>query len=54
MMDEDAEIVTVVAGEDATSEEIDALVAYIEENYDAEVDLHQGDQPVYSFVLGVE
>ncbi len=54
MMDEDAEIVTVVAGEDASAEEIDALVAYIEENYDAEVDLHQGDQPVYSFVLGVE
>lgn len=54
MMDEDAEIVTVVAGEDASKEEIEALVAYIEENYDAEVDLHQGDQPVYSFVLGVE
>ena len=54
MMDEDSEIVTVVAGEDATSEEVDELVAYIEENYDAEVDLQQGDQPVYSFVIGVE
>lgn len=54
MIDEDSEIVTVVAGEDATQEEIDELVAYIEDNYDAEVDLHQGDQPVYCFVLGVE
>ncbi|MBQ7890220.1 MAG: DAK2 domain-containing protein [Erysipelotrichaceae bacterium] len=54
MIDEDSEIVTVVAGEDATEEEVEELVAYIEDNYDAEVDLHQGDQPVYSFVLGVE
>ncbi|MBP3399661.1 MAG: DAK2 domain-containing protein [Erysipelotrichaceae bacterium] len=54
MIDEDSEIVTVVAGEDATEEEVEELVVYIEDNYDAEVDLHQGDQPVYSFVLGVE
>ena len=54
MVDEDAEIVTLIAGEDATEEEVEELVAYIEENYDAEVDLHRGDQPVYCFVLGVE
>ena len=54
MVDEDAEIVTLIAGEDATEEEVEELVAYIEDNYDAEVDLHRGDQPVYCFVLGVE
>ncbi len=54
MVDEDAEIVTLIAGEDASEEEVEELVAYIEDNYDAEVDLHRGDQPVYCFVLGVE
>ena len=54
MVDEDAEIVTLIAGEDASEEEVEELVAYIEDNYDAEVDLHRGNQPVYCFVLGVE
>lgn len=54
MVDEDAEIVTLIAGEDASEEEVEELVAYIEDNYEAEVDLHRGNQPVYCFVLGVE
>ena len=54
MMDEDSEIVTLLKGEDATQEECDELAEFIEENYDVDVDVQYGGQPVYSFVIGVE
>ncbi|OOV39599.1 hypothetical protein BS756_00415 [Staphylococcus sp. MB371] len=34
MSDEDSEILTIIKGEDATDEEVDQLVSYVEENYD--------------------
>lgn len=55
MIDEDSEILTIIKGEDATDEEVDQLVSYVEENYDeVEVEVHQGDQPIYSFLFSVE
>ena len=54
MLDEDSEIVTLVAGEDTTDEQMDEIVAFIEENYECEVDANRGNQPVYNFVIGVE
>lgn len=54
MMDENSEIVTLLTGEDASEEETNALCSYIEDNYDVDVDVQNGGQPVYSFVIGVE
>ncbi|MFA9456134.1 DAK2 domain-containing protein [Halalkalibacter sp. AB-rgal2] len=55
MIDEDSEIVTLLQGEDATDEGTKEIVHYIEEKYkDVEVDVHQGDQPLYSYLLSVE
>lgn len=54
MMDDDSEIVTVLKGADASNEQADELVSFIEENYDVDVDMQDGGQPVYSFVIGVE
>lgn len=54
MMDEDSEIVTLLKGEDASQEECDELAEYIEDTYDVDVDVQDGGQPVYSFVIGVE
>ncbi len=55
MIDEDSEILTIIKGEDATDEEVDQLVSYVEENYEeVEVEVHQGDQPIYSFLFSVE
>lgn len=54
MMDEDSEIVTLLKGEDATKDECDALEAFIEDNYDVDIDSQDGGQPVYSFIIGVE
>ena len=54
MIDEEAELITVLTGEDATEEECNQLQEYIEAKFDIEVDMQQGNQPVYSFILGVE
>lgn len=54
MLDEDSELVTLIYGEDAMKEQADELSAYIEEHSDAEVEIYNGKQPVYSFIIGVE
>lgn len=55
MINEDTEIVTVFKGQDATDEVTDAIVEFIEENYeDAEIEIQEGQQPIYSFMFAVE
>ena len=55
MIDEDTEIVTLIKGEDATEEEVESLVSFLEENYDeVEVEVHDGKQPLYSFIFSIE
>ncbi|MDQ0270276.1 DAK2 domain-containing protein [Cytobacillus purgationiresistens] len=55
MMDEDSEILTILKGEDASDEEVELLVSFIEENYeDVEVEVHDGKQPLYAFIFSVE
>ncbi|WP_301419938.1 fatty acid kinase catalytic subunit FakA [Mammaliicoccus lentus] len=55
MLDEDSEILTIIKGEDATDEEVSQLETYVEEHYeDVEIEVHQGNQPIYSFLFSVE
>ncbi|AVM23778.1 DAK2 domain-containing protein [Bacillus pumilus] len=55
MVTEDDEIVTIIKGEDASSDEMDALEAFIEETFeDVEIEVHDGKQPLYSYILAVE
>lgn len=55
MIDEDSEIVTIIKGEDASMDEVDSLVAFLEENYDqVEVEVHDGKQPLYAFIFAIE
>lgn len=54
MLDEDSELVTLIYGEDTTLELAEEIGSYIEENSDAEVEIYQGNQPVYPFIIGVE
>lgn len=55
MMTYDAEIVTIIAGLDASKELVSALEAYIYDSYShVEVEIQQGDQPVYNLLLAVE
>lgn len=55
LIDEDDEIVTLFAGEDVTEEELEELEVYIDGTYeDVEVEFHQGDQPIYAYIIMVE
>lgn len=54
MINEDSEIVTLIVGEGTSEEDADEIEDYIEEKYDLEVEVIEGNQPVYSFFIGVE
>ncbi len=54
MCDDDSEIITLIRGKDATEEQCSELEQYIAENYEVDVDVQNGEQPVYSFFIGVE
>lgn len=54
LIDEESEIITLIAGDDVSEEEANQMVSYIEDNFEAEVELNFGNQPVYSFIIGVE
>ena len=54
MLDDDSELVTLIYGQDATEEQAEEIAAYVEEISDAEVEIESGQQPVYSFIIGVE
>ncbi len=55
MIDENREIVTIFFGNDADEDEIEQIVAHAKKlNPDIEVDLIEGKQDVYSYIIAVE
>lgn len=55
IVDEDSAIITVILGKDITSEEEKEVNNYLNEKYkDFDLDVRRGDQPIYSFLIGVE
>ena len=55
MIDEMSSIVTIILGEDATDDEGEALASLIQAKHpDVEVEVRRGNQPFYSFIIGVE
>lgn len=55
MLDEDSEILTIIYGEDVTEEEVANLSSYVEENFeDVEIEIHDGGQPLYSYIFSIE
>ncbi|MFJ7728988.1 DAK2 domain-containing protein [Neobacillus sp. NPDC097160] len=55
MLDEDSEILTIIFGEDVTEEEVSGLAHFVEETYpDVEIEIHNGGQPLYSFIFSIE
>lgn len=55
MIDDDSEIVTIIVGSEAEETETNTIISWVEENYeDVELDVHQGDQPVYPYLFSVE
>ena len=52
---EDADNLTLLAGEDYSDEALDELVEQIEEVYDdLEIDAQRGEQPLYPIIMSVE
>ena len=55
LVDEDSAIITVILGKDITNEEEKEVNNYLNEKYkDFDLDVRRGDQPIYSFLIGVE
>lgn len=55
LVDEDAEIITIIYGEDATEQQASELATFIESlNEDVEVELFNGKQALYPFIISVE
>ncbi|MGN1283002.1 MAG: DAK2 domain-containing protein [Limosilactobacillus sp.] len=55
MIDEDSEIVTILYGEDGTEETAQAIKAAVEEVDDElDIQIYEGGQPVYPYLISVE
>ena len=55
MIDEDSEIITLIYGEGTELAECEEISATIAEEYsDIEVEIQEGNQPVYSYLISVE
>ena len=55
MLDDDSSIVTILVGQDVNKEDAQEVKNFLEEKYsDVDVDMRDGGQPVYSFLIGVE
>ncbi len=55
MLDEDAEIITVMYGRDSNKKEAQELVDAVKKKHDdLEFEIHDGGQPVYNFLISVE
>lgn len=55
MVDEESEIISIYYGEDVTEEDAEVLSDTLSEKYpDCEVELNQGGQPIYYYLISVE
>jgi len=55
LIDEDSEIVTILYGEDVAESDAEKLAEFIESlNEEVEVEIHNGKQPLYPYILAVE
>ncbi|MFS8652568.1 MAG: DAK2 domain-containing protein [Caldibacillus sp.] len=55
MLDEDSEILTVIVGENVEQDVVDTIETFVEEQFpDVEIEIHEGNQPLYPFILAVE
>lgn len=55
LVDEDSELISIYYGEDIAGEDAEAFAARVEEKYpDVDVEVQNGGQPIYYYVLSVE
>ncbi|MFC4354415.1 DAK2 domain-containing protein [Chryseomicrobium palamuruense] len=55
MIDEDSELITILYGEETTEDHAESLSDWLEETYpDLEVEVYNGKQPLYPYIISVE
>ena len=54
LVDDDSELITLIYGEDVNDEDIEEMESFVEDNFEVELEVINGKQPVYSFIIGVE
>ncbi|WP_409276266.1 DAK2 domain-containing protein [Neobacillus sp. SCS-31] len=55
MLDDESEILTILQGEDVTEEETAVIASFVEDNFgDVEIEIHNGEQPLYPFIFAIE
>ncbi len=55
MIDEDSEVITILVGQDGNDADAQKIADYLDDKYsDLETEIHQGDQPVYPYLISVE
>lgn len=55
LVDSESELISIYYGEDIEEEDAATLESKIQELYsDCDVELHQGNQPIYYYIISVE
>lgn len=55
MLDDESEIVTIIIGDEGSEDEVAPIIEKLEDTYDeVEFEVHDGQQPVYSYLVSVE
>lgn len=55
ILDDEHELLTVIAGEEADDEATTAIQEWIEATHpDVDMEVHAGDQPLYPYYFGLE
>ena len=55
MVDEESSLLTLILGEDVSREDVFPVKKEIEDLFpDLNIDIREGKQPVYSFLVGIE
>lgn len=55
MLDASSEILMILQGADVSETELNALTEYVEKQYpNLELEVHNGEQPLYSFIFSIE
>ncbi|UQS85334.1 DAK2 domain-containing protein [Apilactobacillus apisilvae] len=55
MLDEDSEVITIIYGKESNEKDANKVKSKLETiDSELEVEVHEGDQPVYSFLISVE
>jgi len=55
MIQEEDEILTIIYGEDVNEEQVEILENMLIEHFpDIEIEIHNGKQPLYYFIFGIE